>query len=223
MSRDARLILLPGLGADERMYAPQAAAFPRLEVPHWLTPEPREPLPDYARRMAAAIDTSGRPFLGGSSFGGMVALEMARHVRPRGVFLIGSCRSAVASVPLPLRLAGRVAARLPGPALRAIHSINSRFTFPFGDLTPEQHDAMVAMMRDADPRFVQWGGWALARWRGPGELAVPVHQIHGEADRIMPCRRSAADVVVPGAGHLLTVTHPDAVNQFIAERTAFVV
>src|SRR4051812_19762115 len=104
---EARLILLPGLGADERMFAPQRATFPRLEVPRWLTPQPRESLPDYARRMAAGIDPSEPLFLGGSSFGGMVALEMARHVRPRAVFLIGSCRAATASVPWMLRFAGR--------------------------------------------------------------------------------------------------------------------
>jgi len=29
---------------------------------------------------------------------------------------------------------------------------------------------------------------------------------------------SAAEVTVPGAGHLMNVTHPDAVNRFIADR-----
>jgi pimeloyl-ACP methyl ester carboxylesterase len=218
VGNDARLILLPGLGADERMYAPQRGAFPHLEVPRWVTPRPRESLPDYARRMAAQIDTSDPFFLGGSSFGGMVALEMARHARPRAVFLIGSCRAAAASVPWMFRVAGRLANLAPGPVLRTIHRVNSRFTFPFGDLTAEQHDLMVAMMRDADPRFIQWGGWALCNWAGAGELGVPVHQIHGGADRIMPCRRSAADVIVPGAGHLLNVTHADVVNTFLAHR-----
>ena len=77
---------------------------------------------------------------------------------------------------------------------------------------------MVAMMRGSDPRFIQWGGAALARWPGAGELPMPVHQIHGGADRIIPCRLVRPDVIIPGAGHLLNVTHADPVNRFIAGR-----
>ena len=220
--REARLILLPGLGADERMYAPQRVAFPRLEVPRWLAPLPREPLPDYARRMAERVALApGEAFyLGGSSFGGAVALEMARVLRPRAVFLIASCR-APAGVPWALRRRGRLAGLAPRPVLRALHRLTSSSTFPFGDLTPEQHAMMVAMMRGADPLFLQWGGGALMRWGGAGELPIPVYQIHGDADRILPCRRAGADVVVvPGGGHLVNVTHADAVNAFIAARLA---
>jgi pimeloyl-ACP methyl ester carboxylesterase len=220
---EPRLILFPGLGADGRMYEPQRAAFPHLEVPRWLEPRRRETLADFARRTAEHVARDdGRPlYLGGSSFGGMVALEAARHLRPRAVFLIGSCRSP-RSVPWPFRLAGRAGRLAPGPVLRAIHAVNSRSTRMFGDLDAAQHAAMVAMMRDADPRFVQWGGHALACWAGAaGEpLPCPVHHIHGDADRIMPCRLVRPDVIVPGAGHLLSVTHADAVNAFLRERIA---
>ena len=73
----ARLIMLPGLGADERLFEPQRAAFPGLEVPPWLPHEPEESLDAYARRMAATIWPSEHFYIGGASFGGMVALEMA--------------------------------------------------------------------------------------------------------------------------------------------------
>src|SRR5687768_18583486 len=90
----------------------------------------------------------------------------------------------------------------------------------FGDLNPEQHATMVMMMREADPAFIQWGGCALTRWGGAGEQRAPIHHIHGGDDRIMPCRLARPDVIIPGAGHLLTVTHAADVNQFLAERMA---
>lgn len=215
--RDARLILLPGLGADERMYEPQRAAFPRLEVPRWPVPRRRETLAGFARRIADQIDPAGPLFLGGSSFGGMVALEAARYLNPRAVFLIGSCRSP-RSVPWGFRLGARVGRFAPGPILRVIHALSSRSTRMFGHLNAEQHAMMVEMMRQADPAFIQWGGHALTRWAGADELPMPVYHIHGGGDRIMPCRLVSPDVIVPGAGHLLNVTHAGEVNRFLAER-----
>jgi pimeloyl-ACP methyl ester carboxylesterase len=46
---------------------------------------------------------------------------------------------------------------------------------------------------------------------------VPVHHVHGSRDRLIPLRRVRADRVVEGAGHLLTLTHPDAVSRFLIE------
>jgi pimeloyl-ACP methyl ester carboxylesterase len=216
----ARLILLPGLGADERMYAPQRAAFPRLEVLRWLSPNPGESLADYGRRMAETIEASAPFYLGGSSFGGAVALEMARHLKPRAVFLIASCRTP-AAIPRHLRLVARCGGWFArGPVLSLAHVFASCSTSRFGDLTPEQRAMLVAMIRGANPRFLRWGGSALVRWGGAAELKVPIHQIHGEDDRILPWGLSAADVTVPGAGHLMNVTHPEEVNRFIAERVS---
>jgi pimeloyl-ACP methyl ester carboxylesterase len=213
----ARLILLPGLGADARMYGPQRAAFPRLDVLRWVEPRRRETLADYSARLADGVGASEPFVLGGSSFGGPVALEMAKRLKPEAVLLIGSFRSA-RSIPLAFRCAARLAGYAPGPLLRAIRGVNCRSTYMFGDLDAAQHVMMVSMMRDADPRFIQWGGAALTRWAGAGELPIPVHHIHGGDDRIIPCHRVRPDVIVPGAGHLLNVTHADVVNRFIAER-----
>ena len=42
-----------------------------------------------------------------------------------------------------------------------------------------------------------------------------VVQIHGERDATFAASRTKADVLVPGAGHMLTVTHARQVNEFI--------
>ena len=88
-----QLVLFPGLGTDRRLFEPQRSAFPDLWVPPWIVPKRKETLPDYAARMAETIVPRRPTVLGGASFGGMVAYEMARHVEPEAVVLIGSCRS----------------------------------------------------------------------------------------------------------------------------------
>ena len=82
-------MLIPGLGADARLFRPQREFFPRLETPPWIEWRRAEPLPAYAARLAATIDAAEPYHLGGASLGGMLALEMARVLDPppRAVFL----------------------------------------------------------------------------------------------------------------------------------------
>src|SRR5262245_46960726 len=81
------------MAADERLFEAQAAVFPNLRVQPWLPPLPRESLREYAARLAPLVNP-GRPCLiGGSSFGGIVALELVPHLPALGCILIGSIRS----------------------------------------------------------------------------------------------------------------------------------
>src|SRR5687767_15115116 len=103
MADSLPIILLPGLNGDSRVLAPQARAFPTLRVARWLPPLESESLADYGRRLARALDP-GRPcMIGGVSFGGIVALEAARHFQARGCVLIASSRNA-RGLPSVLRL-----------------------------------------------------------------------------------------------------------------------
>ena len=100
-----RLVFIPGLGADSRLFYSQQSVFKDSISPPWLTPQKNEMLPQYARRWAKQLKLKNGCVLVGVSFGGMVALEMARWVKPKAVLLVGSCRTPK-SVPLTLRVAG---------------------------------------------------------------------------------------------------------------------
>ena len=115
------LILLSGMGADERVFAPQLRAFGQLVVPNWIEAKPEESLASYAARLAAAVDPKRPCFVGGASFGGFVAMEMARRLDAMAVFLIGSARSP-AELPLRVRALRRLSRatgrRNPSPSRR---------------------------------------------------------------------------------------------------------
>ncbi len=191
-----QLVFLPGLGADARQWAPQRAAFPSLIVPDWIAPHPREPLAEYAARLAMPADV-----LIGSSFGGMIALEMARIINPRLVLLVGSATS-VPKLARWLAPLGGVSRMMPNALMLAA----------FGPHANGSRAVAAAMLRDADPAFVSWGASAMAGWR-PAPFTFPVKRIHGDRDRLIPV--GDADQVVAGAGHLVNLTHPDEVNRFI--------
>lgn len=221
------------MGAQATIFSAQRAAFPELVVPPWLPPSPRESLARYAERMARAIDP-GRPcIVGGTSFGGFVAVEMRRHLDCRGCILIASVRGPSG---LPLRArAYRVFAPLLDPS--AFRLVTAGGPFVSRLLRPLLRPAQVRLLRElgaADAGFLRWAAAATLRWReevgeghGPDAGAhresresPPIRHIHGTRDWILPHRRVDADELIAGGGHLIVVTHAERVNAFIRRAVA---
>ena len=218
---EPRLILLPGLGADGRLFDEQRRMFPGLETPPWIAPLADESLVDYAGRFARVLGPDARPtWIGGTSFGGQVALELVRRMRPRpeGVILIAAPRSretitaafraqqALGAL-APDWLARRFVARLAGPFARAER------------LSPRHAAVLADMAAHVDVPLLRWGARASAQWprRANEPVGAPVLHIHGRHDRVIPWREGEPDVVLDDARHLITFTHADAVNAFLTE------
>jgi pimeloyl-ACP methyl ester carboxylesterase/N-acetylglutamate synthase-like GNAT family acetyltransferase len=210
-----RLVLLPGVGTTARLLDPQRAAFPSLEVPEWLEPQRGESLPSYGSRMARALEpVEGDLVLGGISFGGMVALEMARHLRARVVTLIASCRSASA-LTVPAHALARVMSRMPNAAFTPPPPLSTFAAWALGARTPPQRALVHELIRTARPGFAKWGLHAIVAWHPKADPACAVRAIHGADDRLIRARRVRAEREVPDAGHLVNVTHAEEVNAFL--------
>ena len=213
-ARDPPLILFSGMGADERVFAVLRDAFPTLVVPRWIAPLRSESLTSYSARFAKALDPACPFYIGGASFGGMVALEAARRVpNVLGCFLIGSIRSPLE---LPRRLRALRAASgaagllpfglLPGIA-RCACSVLGRRAAPAG---------MLRQAAASDAEFLRWACRAVLNWQpDPRPFSFPVHQVHGGRDPILPHRLTHPDVLIPDGGHVLTLSHPTQVSGFI--------
>lgn len=209
--------MISGMGADARLFDGQRAAFPRLCVPNWLPPLRRESLADYARRMADAVRTSEPFALGGVSFGGMVALEMARWLRPAAVFLISSCRGG-RQVPRWLRWAERLSRPFPDCFADAARAFAPLVRSRSSRLDAARRRLLCAMLRDTPTRFLRWSARASVEWSFEGRPNAPVFQIHGGRDWVIPPGGMAVDRLIPDAGHLAVMTHADEVNAWIAGR-----
>lgn len=211
------LILFPGMGADERLFEPQREAFPQLIVPKWITPLPGESLAAYAARFARQIDPGGPCYVGGGSFGGFVAIEAARHLDARACFLIGSAR-APDELPLRIRSLRRLRRLMPVVPLGLAKPLAGLSLGASGWAMSPATGRVLRQLADADAAFLRWGCGAVLSWEASAGLDVPIHQIHGARDRVLPARRTRADVIVPGAGHVLSLTHAAEVNGFVRER-----
>ena len=207
--------MLPGLGADAKMYEPQRRRWPDLHVPAWIEPQRGESLASYAKRMAQTIDTTQPFFLGGCSMGGMVALEMARHIDPLAVFLIGSCRSGMAVSPVARRCAS-LRHVVPDIVVR----MGVKTAWSLYQRLPMCRLVRNAICPDMSPTFIKWATGAIVSWRFDGELKAPVYHLHGGRDYVLLLRRVEPDCVVPDAMHMPNMTHADIVNAYLEEKMA---
>jgi pimeloyl-ACP methyl ester carboxylesterase len=214
------LILFPGLGADERQFDPQRSAFPNLLVPPGLELHRAESLRHYASRVADTLRITPQTLLGGSSFGGMLALEVARLTSPRAVVLIGSCRR-ITSVAPALRHAGALAIKAPAPLIvAAMHLPPAPLMWLLGPLNGTLNGThrrlLLSMARRTPAEHLRRAARAILSWPGCSDPGVPVHHIHGARDRVIPASSVRPDALVPDAGHVLNLTHSREVNTFLS-------
>ncbi len=214
------LILLSGMGADDRVFAMQLAAFGQAVCPAWIAPLKDESLANYARRFAVELrKTIGneRCFLGGASFGGFVAGEMARHLSPLGVILVGSVASPGELPPKikAMRKLAKLSSALPFAVVRPLCRII--LNAPDSSVRPATKH-LIQQAADADAEFLRWACGAVLRWEENHKpLACPVYHVHWTADRILPIRYTHPTHVLRGAGHVLSLTHGAELNGIIRD------
>jgi pimeloyl-ACP methyl ester carboxylesterase len=211
--------LVPGLGADYRLLEPQRLAFPQLAIPSWISPDSNETLPKYAARLAETVSVSrDRPLiLGGVSLGGMLACEMATHLKPDAVVLIASCRSPRAIRPSLYHAGHWLLPFLPQKAWELAKWLAGLALALRWSVPAERRDLAVTMFREMDSQFMDWALRALLHWQPTPLSNFRIHHIHGRRDRLISARRVNADRLIADGGHLINVTHAEQVNAFVSQ------
>ncbi len=211
------LILLSGLGANDAIFVPQKLAFPDLMVPAWFEPLRDESLDAYAARMIEKIGTiDDETWIGGASFGGIMALHMAEQVQPKGVILLGSVR-APAQLPTYLRLARSVRWATPLIPVRLLQvTLMPLIMFIAGKRWPRIY-GLAWQLRRSNPRVIRWSIRRLLEWKRIPEPKCPVYHIHGDRDMVLLARLTTPDHLVRGGGHIVSLTHPQEVNEYLTK------
>ncbi len=202
--------LIPGLGADERVFQRLRLAG-ETHVLRWLPPQtPAEALPHYAARLAEAVPPTRACWLVGVSFGGVLALEVAR-LRPLArVVLISSFAG-----PHELPWLGRMARAtglyhlLPPLLLPRLPHLANWF---FGVKSRPDQQLLRQILQDTDPAFTRWAIARLLQW--PGWPEVPVVRIHGTDDRLLPHGAAHSQYRLPG-GHLIIISRAAEISQIL--------
>src|SRR5688572_23680654 len=142
------------MGADER-------AFKHIVIPpphkmihlKWISPLKNESLPSYAIRLAEGIDTSEKFSIVGLSLGGMMASEIANHLKPQHTILISSIPVS-SHLPVYFKMFGKLKLHrlLPVSFLKRASKIKRLFT----NETGEDKKMIRQMILETDDGFIKW-------------------------------------------------------------------
>jgi pimeloyl-ACP methyl ester carboxylesterase len=209
----ARLHLLPGLGADERLFSRLGELCMPMRSTRLPAPAVHESMTAYALRVAAQIDLRPEDWIGGCSFGGLVAADIARHRPVSGLVLIGGALTSATVVP-PAQWLAPLARFLPMRPFRSLISTHAGLALLFGPLT-DSHRRLLAEMLAATSDAMLRAGMRLVTSHFPTfPVLCPVHAIHGGGDRLMRPPLSGCRLV-SRAGHALALSHPREVTAFL--------
>lgn len=205
---------ISGLGADKQ-------AFERLRIPDrfsvhhlgWIKNKKDETLNDYAKRLAAFIDTTQPYALVGLSMGGMIASAMSEFLKPIKTILISSVGCTEEFPPL-LKFA----------RLTQIHRLMPSFLFRrpnvfaywlFGAKSKNEKRIMAYIISNSDPGFVKWSIGAILSWNNKVRPKSLYH-IHGDKDKILPIKYTRPDAVVKNGSHFMVWTKAGEVSKLLA-------
>ncbi|NJO77146.1 MAG: alpha/beta hydrolase [Cyanobacteria bacterium RM1_2_2] len=206
------IYFISGLGADERVFRLLKFEGYRPVHIHWLEPKHREPIADYAKRLAVQIQ-SNSPIVIGLSFGGMIAVEIAKQIEVEKVILISSVKDKF-EVPFYFRLFRwfQIHRILPYKNLRWLGYIIACWLFGLESLA--ERTLMKAILLDTDIRFMKWALHQLITWDNE---TVPDHlyQIHGTSDRVFPICFVQPNFVLERGGHFMIMNRANQISALL--------
>jgi pimeloyl-ACP methyl ester carboxylesterase len=198
--------LLSGLGADKRVFDfLDLHGFKLIHI-DWIKPLEDEKIESYAHRLLDQIKRN-RPTMIGVSFGGIIAIEIAKHIETDKLILISSAKTK-AEIPFLYRLAGKfwINKLIPAPLYRKANFV---VYWLFGVKKKKEKELLKAIMDDADNDFVAWATNKIVSWEN--DKALPnIITIHGTADRVIPFKN--ADHKIEQGGHLMVVSKADEIS-----------
>ena len=203
------------MGADSRLF--RSIRIPEAEIvaPDYSEPAAKEALPQYASRMADRLNIQAADVVGGASFGGMLAGEIARQRPVAGLIVLGTCLHP-ARLPQSYRWVERAGPFIPDSIL-GLRSWRPWVRWCFAPLSRDAETCLVEMAASYPTAQIREFGRMVMAWSGLENVSCPVLSIHGNCDRIIPLKCAEPNLVLNDAGHAFTLTHAEQTNSAIRE------
>lgn len=204
---------ISGLGADERVFE-RLTLDPQIAIHHlaWIPPLKNETIGEYASRMGKAIAKPLDSIIMGLSFGGVMAIEIAKQINVAHVIIISSVKDR-SEMPLQLNLIGLFKLHHIIPASKLLH-FKDLVSWFFGVKESEARAMFNDLLDETDVTLVDWSSEQILNWQGNHNLKSITH-IHGTADTVFPIRSVNADYIIEGGPHFMVFTHPEEVSKLL--------
>jgi pimeloyl-ACP methyl ester carboxylesterase len=208
------IYLLPGLGADHRLFSELSITGHRVVHITFPVPEPGQSMASYAKEISKQIDTSEKFILIGVSLGGMISCELATILHPHKVILISSARCND-EIPKLYKFHGRTGINrfIPGWVLK-YSAILLQGIFENDGWNARKY--FRAMIREKPAVYFKRTVNMIVNWERTESNPDIIH-IHGSGDRTLPFKLVKPHHVVESGSHIMVYTRAKEVNKILTE------
>ncbi len=208
------IYLFSGLGADERVFHLLDLSDYSITFIKWIAPQDKETIENYAKRLLDQITTT-KPTLVGLSFGGLIAVEVAKQIETDKVILIASAKTKM-EIPFYYRFAGLLGLHklLPTQLLKSSNFITN---WLFGATSTFDKQLLKQILIDSDPIFLKWAIDQIVHWTNQARINNIFH-IHGTNDKILPLSFVKCNAKIKHGGHLITLNKADDLNHILRQQ-----
>ena len=210
------IYFISGLGADERIFQWLRYDGYRPIHIHWLSPERNESVAHYAQRLIDNIEDE-RPIIVGLSFGGIVAVEIAKQIETEKVILLSSVKDD-SEIPFYFKLFRTLPIHRILPFKSVLWAFYWLAYWLFSPEGTEQKQLLKTVLIETDPHFLKWALHKVVAWQNK-EVPSTVVQVHGRRDRIFPRRFVTPDYTIENSGHLMVMNQAEEISNLIEKLT----
>jgi pimeloyl-ACP methyl ester carboxylesterase len=210
----SKIYLIPGLGADSRIY--KNIDLHGREAVHinWIDPDKRDTLYTYAKKLIDKYKISEGSIVIGNSLGGMIAVEIARQIKLDKVILISSIKS-INEVPFSFKIFRYLPLYRIIPA-RLIASSEFLVRHLFGNMSRAHRELFVSMLKNTSPKFVKWAMGAILHWDNK-TIPQNVYHITGDNDLVFSHKRIKDATIIRGGTHIMILNKARQINNWLKE------
>lgn len=208
-----KIFCIPGFGVDEKIFG-NLNLNAELVYINWLDPLPNESIREYALRMASGIDEN-EPVILGISFGGMIALEIAKLRPVKQIILISSVKKR-SELPRRLRVIGRLGLNrlFPVKKIQQNEQFYKVANRRLGAYTPEERAFANAYRKKANLNYVNWSFQQILNWKNMEVPKDTVH-IHGNKDQVFPVKSVKPTHLIENGTHMMVWNRAAEISEII--------
>ena len=208
-----KLFLIPGLGADTRVYN-------KIDIPadydvtpvDWIEPNKTDTLNTYAQKLIHQYNITPNSIVIGNSLGGMIAVEIAKQLPIKKVILISSIKTSD-EAPWDFNLFRAVPfyRLIPG---RLFTSLGFLVRVFFGKMNEEDTWLFMDMLKNTSPVFLKWAMDATLAWKND-VIPPDLYQITGNKDLVFSYKQIKNAQIVNGGTHIMIFDKAKEINKLL--------
>jgi hypothetical protein len=180
----------------------------------WIDPLDNENISAYAHRMCGQVNTFIPFILIGVSLGGIMSIEIAKHIQPERIIIISSIKNK-RERPFYF-IAGKLFKNvaLISPHYKVLLFLISRFFF--GRIKRKEFETFRDMLIKTGAKQIRWAQNEVLKWNNQ-EIPTNLVHIHGTADIVFPALFIKDYIPIKGGTHYMIVNRAEEISKLLKE------